>query len=208
MKYDHIFIDFDETLFEHAKFLTWLEKFLIAEHAMVPGAFRNKINEFHEVKSENLRLYKHAEHMREATGKSWEYISGEIERALRQSHVDFCYPEAHDLLELLHESDADMRILTYGNGEYQRFKIRTCRVIQSLNIPVHVVARPKNEFLLEVLPNTRGVLVDDKRLHLPPNWDSVWINRAEKLYEAKQLDERTYQISSLDQLPPLLTPKQ
>lgn len=193
-----LFLDFDETLFNHKAYLEWLENFL-KKYGIKPGSFLQELDEFHEIKGENMRLYDHAGHMYRVSGKDWDYISGEVEDALMKNEQDFCYPDVHDFLESV--KNQNPRILTYGNGEYQRFKINRCKRIKKLHIPVHVVTRAKGEFLKNEFPNQPGVLIDDKTpLYLPPHWLHVHINRKQELAKPKIISDRQVQISSLTQL--------
>lgn len=193
-----LFLDFDETLFNHMAYLKWLEDFL-KKYGVKPGSFLQEIDEFHEIKGENMRLYDHAGHMYRVSGKDWDYISGEVESALMKNEQDFCYPDVHDFLDSI--INLSPRILTYGNGEYQRFKIGRCKHIKKLHIPVHVVNRAKGEFLKKEFPDQSGVLIDDKTpLYLPANWLHVYINRKEELANPKITSDRQVQINNLTQV--------
>ena len=98
--------------------------------------------------------------MRITTGRSWGLISGELEKEMSQGEYDFCYADAHDFIKRAVASDWDVRILTYGNGEYQRYKIKTCRLLSELRIPVHVVTEPKKDFLRREIGTTEGAVLD------------------------------------------------
>jgi hypothetical protein len=200
-----VFIDFDETLFNHYAYLDWAELFL-KKFGMSPGAYRKTVDSFHTDMGEKLRLYNHEDHILSASGKQWSYISGEFERELSKNNHDFCYDDAHAFLHEITKSPYDVRILTYGNGEYQRYKIKTCKTLEKLHIPVHVVTQPKREFLAENFSEVAGILVDDKYpLNLPKKWTHFWINRAEQLSAPKH-DKKTdtVQISGLNQVSSML----
>ncbi len=201
----NVFIDFDETLFNHYAYLDWAEQFL-KKFGMSPGAYRKTVDAFHTNMGEKLRLYNHEEHIFSASGKKWSYISGEFERELARNNHDFCYEDTHDFLHEIMKSPYDVRILTYGNGEYQRYKIKTCKTLGGLHIPVHVVTQPKREFLAENFSKSPGVLIDDKYpLNLPKGWTHFWINRATELNKPKY-DKNTnaVAISSLSQVASML----
>lgn len=175
-----IFLDFDETLFNHYAYLEWVDEFL-RDYKVEEGTYRKLISDFHTVKGENMRLYDHVGHIETVLGRSWGYISGELERAVGKGRHDFCYEDAHDFLKKIIDNPRyDVRILTYGHGEYQRYKIKTCRVLSELRIPIHVVTEPKKDFLKREFPDAEdGILIDDKHpLHLPQNWQHIWINRS------------------------------
>jgi len=196
-----LFLDFDETLFNHYAYLAWVDTFL-ENHAIEKGTYQKLISDFHTSMGENMRLYDHVGHIEAVLGRSWGYISGEIEQALEYQQKDFCYEDVHEFLEkITKKSKYDVRILTYGHGEYQRYKIRTCRVLSQLRIPIHVVNEPKREFLKREFPNVEGILIDDKHpLRLPPNWRHIWITRRENDSLADEQQSNVTKITSLLEL--------
>lgn len=202
MKYSHIFLDFDETLFCHEKYVLWADKTLSGLLDKPPGFFKDGFWEFHEQLADpHLRIFHHEAHAQAVTGKGWDYISGELEKAQKPRKTDFCYPEVHGFLQWLHEQPVDVRILTFGKGDYQRYKINTCPIIKKLHIPVHVVTEPKRAFLArEFADISRGVLIDDKHpLQLPEKWDEIWINRKEIIDGPRAVSKTIKQIHTLMQ---------
>lgn len=173
-----LLVDFDETLFHHLKYIDWVDDFLLRRFNIGPGSFTKELDDFHGIKGENLRLYDHAGHIESITGKSWAYLSGEIEAELASTKADFCYEDAHEFIDYVHKK-YPTRLLTYGNGEYQRYKVHTCRLLTKLHIPMHVVGEAKASFLARDYPEVKqGVLIDDKGpLRLPSNWTHVWLQR-------------------------------
>lgn len=206
MKYSHIFLDFDETLFNHQAYVGWADNVLADRFNMQPGSYKNTFQGFHQqLEDPHLRLFQHREHAKFATGRDWSVVSGELENARKPSN-DYCYDEVHDFLEWVTSQDADVRILTFGDGDYQRYKIRTCSALSRLHIPVHVVHEPKREFLAREFKGIdRGVLIDDKSpLNLPNNWHELWIYRKEHLDQPRKLTEQRHQIHTLKQAPGVL----
>lgn len=191
-----LFLDFDETLFHHLSYIEWVDA-LLAKQGIKSGHFFNTLWDYHHSQGENLNLYDHATHTKEATGKDWSFMSGEFEKELQNYDRDFCYDDAHALIEKALKQDYDVRVLTYGNGEYQRYKIRTCKALSAYNIPIHVVTGPKTDFLKKYFDDEiGGVLIDDKQpLHLPSSWQHVWINR--KKSDGNSLEERVQEIHTL-----------
>lgn len=197
----HLFLDFDETIFNHTAFVDWMDNFFVQRFKIGASSFRDSLGQHHEYLPEGLRLYKHSEHVEKVTGRSWSYISGEMEREFRKRNVDFCYPEAHAAIKKLQGHHDDLRLLTYGFGEYQRFKISSCQLLRNSKIVIHVVSEPKTAFLQREFPNESGILVDDKYpLNLPGQWRHIWINRDKSLAKPVVKEEGVVQISKLSQL--------
>lgn len=194
-----IFIDFDETLFNHYTYIDWADAFL-AKFDVAPGGYKGTVDSFHEHMGEKLRLYKHEDHIEAASGKAWSFISGELDRALKQGDHDFCYEDTHQFLRTVVKNE-DVRILTYGNGEYQRYKMNICPVLSELRIPVHIVSQPKREFLKTYFNNEPGVLIDDKfPLHIEKPWSHIWINRISQKNElVLHPEENTVELNTLAQ---------
>jgi hypothetical protein len=147
-----------------------------------------------------LRWYRHAEHIKNITDESWELISGEVEKLVKSQAQDFCYPDAHDCLAWLVKQGSDVRILTYGDGEYQRFKLMTFSYLRSNPLPIHVTRRPKRDFIKRHFGQFRGVLIDDKfPLDLPKGWQHLWLDRQAKLNKPEQIKNDVIKIKSLNQ---------
>lgn len=197
-----LFLDFDETLFNHYAYLAWVDAFL-ENYGVEKGAYQKHITDFHAHMGENMRLYDHVGHIERVLDRSWGYISGELERELESCQSDFCYEDTHEFLERIAQNPKyDVRILTYGHGEYQRYKIKTCRVLSRLRIPIHVVNEPKKDFLKREFPSVKGMLIDDKYpLGLPSNWQHVWMKRTEDEEQPfSQSSRKVTKISSLRDL--------
>jgi hypothetical protein len=199
MKYNYFFVDFDETVFNHYAYLEWVDSFL-EQHNVIKGSFSVLVEDFHRFVIKNHRLYDHKGHIEKVTARSWEFLSGEIEKELSAGNHDFCYPEVHKALAAMVTKYPDVRLLTYGNGEYQRFKIKTCRYLSRLHLPIHVVNETKADFLRREFSAGRGVLIDDRYpLNLPENWAHIWVNRGVKLKQPQRINDSVIQVSNLKQ---------
>lgn len=174
------------------------------QYGSKPAIFASTIDEYHTHVGEGHRLYRHREHF-ELSGKPWQDVSEHMTQLIREQKQDFCYPEVHEVVERLVEKHADMAILTFGDVEYQNYKINHCSLLARLKLPVHVVNEPKRLYLAREFAKQPGILVDDKHpLNLPPNWTHIWVNRGSNINNAKKLAPTTWQISTMTQLPNLL----
>jgi FMN phosphatase YigB (HAD superfamily) len=203
----HIFLDFDETLFDHYAYGDWLDEQLhnTGKLSGGRGSFQGSMDDFHDtiaMKPVRMRLYRHAEHIKATTGLGWDFMSAEIEKLATKQAKDFCYPDAHTMVEWLKASPYDVRILTFGDGDYQRYKISLSGNQDIRELPIHVVRETKRDFLTREYGQIAGVLIDDKQpLDLPATWTHIWINRDEPLDAPKQFAPHVIQISTLDQVP-------
>ncbi len=200
--YDYIFVDFDETLFNHALLNDWVDHMLLSNgHIKQSGDYSKDVDAYHERLTPILRLYRHNDHFKDATQREWAYFAGELKARLRGQVCPFCYEDAHEFLRRAVESGADVRLLSFGDGEYQRFKIGLCAEIRKLDIPIHIVDRPKREFLAEHFGAIRGVLVDDKYpLDLPDNITHILIDRKGIYREQSAHDPRIITVTTLKEI--------
>lgn len=199
----HVFVDFDETLFDHYSYLDWFDEELHKDGVLPAGrgSFSAAIDDYHDIRLQKplLRLYRHEDHLSGVTGQDWQFVSGEMEKKVAERSNDFCYTDSHEFLRWLQGKQYDSRILTYGDGAYQRYKIGICKGAVS-SFPVHVTIVPKAEFLAAQFPHEKGVLIDDKYpLELPANWHHIWITRHERLKAPKMIGEHVHQVSNLEQ---------
>jgi FMN phosphatase YigB (HAD superfamily) len=184
--------------------LNWMDKSWQRLYKTQPGLFSETIDAFHTKIDEIHRWYHHRDHY-ELSGQPWNKVSGHMSKLIAQQNIDFCYPEVHRMLKQLTANGWEMSILTYGDEEYQLYKISHCKLLTELSLPVHVVDESKRLFLAREFPKQPGILVDDKYpLNLPSHWKHIWINRGQQLKTPVKVPDGTWQISSLDQLPALL----
>lgn len=178
----HLFIDFDETLFEHLAFQAYSANMLNQLYDIDPQRYLENFDPYHEVQQGMHRLYQHEDHLRDTTGLEWDTYSGQLTESVRRDEAaHFCYDDAHEFVEEASKSGMSVRLLTYGIEAYQRFKISLCPVIGRL--PVHIVCEPKGDFLSRHFSDAsiKGILVDDKiPIPLPDNWQHIWLNRNER----------------------------
>ncbi|MCW1908089.1 MAG: hypothetical protein KIH63_001970 [Candidatus Saccharibacteria bacterium] len=203
-KLDYIFIDFDETLFEHYAFAAWIEDLLHekGELTMGKGSFMASINAYHEVLQQVplLRLYRHRDHYAYTTKSGWQALSAEIHKQAKTSKADFSYPDAKRFIDVVNGFGVTVKILTYGDQEYQLFKIASCTVSGVAHLETEVILEPKSSYIASTYAGTRGVLVDDKYpLSLPDGWVHIWLDREATLTAPKQLEHGVIKVANLDQ---------
>lgn len=204
MKYQKVFIDFDETLCDHLAMLSWIDATWEKVYKTPSKHFSGTVDQHHTVIDEIHRLYRHRDHYA-LSGMVWEEVSVRMSEMIAEEGVDFCYPEVHKALEVLVAAHDDVALLTFGDEEYQLYKIQQCPLLRKLKLPVHVVAEPKRDYLARDFPETQGVLVDDKQpLGLPINWHHIWVNRSNR--EAKLTASET-EISDLSKLEKIIIDK-
>jgi hypothetical protein len=145
------------------------------------------IDKYHEEVFPRHRMYRHRDHSKDILKKEWEKFSGDVmaeynkERAHTQTECLFCYEDGHAMLRELVKKNADVRILSFGDEGYQRFKMSLCSVISALSLPVHIVEQPKKYYFTKHHPSDVCVLVDDKPdLDLPSNTTHILIDRNRK----------------------------
>jgi FMN phosphatase YigB (HAD superfamily) len=198
-KYDLIFVDFDETLFDHAAMNRWLDGVMAGEGLIEPGAYFDTIGIYHEQLTPILRRYRHADHFSDIVKKDWAYMAGYIKTKVQSQPCQFCYPDSHDFLRRCVSSGVDTRILSFGHGDYQRFKMNMCAVLSELDLPIHIVDAPKTQFLKKHFAHLKkGALVDDKYpLDLPSNITHALIDRGD-IYRGRVDDELVVYMRTLN----------
>lgn len=197
----HLFLDFDGTLFDHIAYVAWIDGVLAEKFDIEPGDFQASKDAYYADLGHDARMYQPTKHIEEKVGKSWNFVLGEIQNEQQSQGAHFCYPDAHEMLVQLKTMTFDLRILTFGHGEYQRFKLNTCRFLHDQHIPAYVVDEPKRHFLATHFPDDQGILVDDKYpLRLPDNWQHVWLDRSLTTINPTNLPDTTIRICNLKQL--------
>ena len=173
-----LYIDFDETLFDHRGYVAFVSGLLAGEEDI--SRYTSTFDDYHDVQDtvRMLRLYRHRDHIADALGYEWGHYSNSVRSAVMQNKQDFCYPEVHEFLEYIDTlGDVDVALLTYGDPEYQLYKISLCE--HTKRLPVTVVQEPKADYIARYHTADHGVLLDDKApQRLSGSWQHIWVNRA------------------------------
>lgn len=187
-----LFIDFDGTLFDRWAFLQWFDVFLEGYGAK-KGQFIASARSFYKANG----IYDHKGHLKAIAGREWDFISGEIEKMVKVQGLQFYYGDALKFLKEAKKcSDFEVRVLSYGSPDFQRFKIGLCEEVIEMNMPVHITQRQKKDFIINSFnKGQEGILVDDKHpLGLPKGWLHIWVNRSEDSgYNKTHLSHSAYE---------------
>ena len=193
-----LYIDFDETLFNHELFIQWISGQVSEKLHIDVSRYVNSFDEYHKAIDTIHRLYDHESHISETLGLSWDEFLELAHTAVNQYRPDLLYSGADQLVyDAIRSDEFDtVAILTYGDNTYQRFKIGLCDQIK--HVEVVVVDVPKREYLLKQT-DEHGVLVDDKGpLHLPRNFKHAWVDRSNPKIKPTENDYDVHMGDRLD----------
>ena len=101
-----------------------------------------------------------------------------VRRALHDFKAEvFIYSDVAAFLK--NTMDIDRAILTFGNDDYQQFKLSFCPELAGMS--VHTTRSYKSEYIKKYWPSTPTILVDDKLLvgTLPNNTNFIHIDRVQ-----------------------------
>lgn len=193
-----VFVDFDRTLFNLDLFIEYIDSFLVTNFEVRPGDYVATISGYYVgTTSQGMRLYDHQSHIQELTGRSWQFVTQLIQEEIEKKGSNFYYHDSFDfLLKGIHEKQ-DIRILTFGNKDYQGFKMATNPIFAQLGLKVYIVQESKGHFLQTHFPESQGILIDDMYpLELPEQWQHILMCR--DTYPAGVLPDTQKIVTSLD----------
>lgn len=164
-----VYLDLDRTLFKTSAVST-LWEFITELHPEIGDAFAGREAFYHYV--DDLYYYDMSAHLA-SLGLEPESTYGEI---INSPYADgrFEYEGAGELVETLLSRGYEIRIMTFGSDDYQRFKAALCPSL--LGLPIVTTIRPKPEVLEELEEGCW--LVDDRPLgdELPGNVSFVQVS--------------------------------
>ncbi|MGH7196282.1 MAG: hypothetical protein ACREGJ_00765 [Candidatus Saccharimonadales bacterium] len=160
------YLDLDRTLFDTERFV--LELFKVAGRIYREKGVRRMrlLTDLpHQIRYVgDLSYYPFFDHLAEY-GVDTQEAKKLLYEALKDN--DFLYKDAHELLDWLESHGIQPHILTFGDKDYQSFKISLAPRLQ--NLPVTIVQESKGAFLARQACES-AILVDDKLVTDLPEW--------------------------------------
>jgi hypothetical protein len=176
-----LFVDFDRTLFDTAKFTTELWKAVARRYDLDTEKAKAEGQSYFSYVG-NLYDYDFFAHMRSMTGQSDAAIADAVREDL--AGQDFRYADSGEAFAWANEGH-DVRILTFGNEPYQRLKLSL--TAEFMDLPIMIIREAKGEYLGWAHAAQQGWLVDDKPdQRLPIGFKEINLNRASDLPIAQQ----------------------
>jgi hypothetical protein len=164
-----VYLDLDRTLFKTDK-LREVWEYIEAQYPMAVGAYDSRETFYYYV--DDLYYYDMGGHLASLGLEPQDVYADVAEAGFADGRFE--YDGCHELIETLEKHGADIRILTFGADDFQRFKVSLCPSLQGLE--VMTTLRSKAELLDEL--EQECWLVDDKMLgdELPGNVSFVQVN--------------------------------
>lgn len=191
-----IYVDFDRTLFDTAKFIDVRDGVLKKEFG-IELTNEDTLNFYQYV--DDLYLYDFYDHMAKL-GLTSDDVDKRLKPAMTQVCQSFVYDDAREIVDVI-----DFKILTFGQVGYQSFKFEFAPELEG--IEKIVVFEHKDEYIVRQHGEDRVVLVDDKidasRQHHTIDFIHLDRQGAQSMWQ----DETGLHISSLQYLSDALDSK-
>lgn len=164
-----VYLDLDRTLFKTGN-VKVLWEYIAQQYPEIGDAFAGRETYYHYV--DDMYYYDMSAHLT-SLGLEPELVYGELGNSI-YADGRFEYEGAGELIEALLSYGYDVRIMTFGTDDYQRFKASLCPSL--LGLPIVSTLRPKPEVLEEL--EEECWLVDDRPLgdELPGNVSFVQVS--------------------------------
>jgi hypothetical protein len=147
-------MDLDRTLFDTELFFNTVWSYVGGYYGLDDANEKSKAKEYFDAYGDSYD-YRFFDHLRESIGADFdqeEFVRG----AKQELSGTFLYSDVTpEVLEMTHA------ILTFGNREYQTFKLSLCPELA--DVERHIVLETKGEYISRTF-KTPTVLVDDKDL--------------------------------------------
>lgn len=176
-----LFVDFDRTLFDTARFTTQLWEVVGRRYGIDVQAAKQEGKAYYNYVG-RLYDYDFFTHMRQLTDESDSAILQAVCQDL--AGQGFLYDDSDEAFAWDREG-YDVRVLTFGNEPYQRLKLALAPRI--LELPVVIIRESKADYLASAHAMQQGWLVDDKPdQRLPAGFKEINLNRTADLPISQQ----------------------
>lgn len=137
-----VYLDLDRTLFRTENTLDiWFEVSQLYPEVDAPREYNSRDDFLHHVG--DLSYHDFSAQLRTLEIDPVAAYEQLIETDLANGRFEF--PGVRELVESLKSHGADVRILTFGQDDFQRFKVALCPSL--VDLPVVTTMRPKHEYL-------------------------------------------------------------
>lgn len=171
-------MDLDRTLFDTDRFIEGVWSYAGELYGLDIEAERLRAKQFYDMYG-NSYDYRFFDHLRDCVGADFDqedFVRG----AKRALSGQFLYADVTpQVIDIIHA------ILTFGNTQYQMFKLSLCPELEGIDY--HIVLEPKGAYISRTFP-VPTLLVDDKDLKgecVPPAY-ALRIDRSLEEREAKE----------------------
>lgn len=169
-----LLIDFDRTLFDSGRFIAAWWSWLGQRYGLSAEQELSRIDDFYSYVGDwrNYDFMSHLASLQLPT--TVEQVMTDGRQAL--TGQDFLYSDARRLLARV--ADREVRIVTFGNAAYQRYKLSFCGDLDHL--PVDIIEEDKADYVTRRYGDRSVVLIDDKLLDgLPSSIHFVHLDRSQ-----------------------------
>lgn len=171
-------MDLDRTLFDTNRFIERVWSYAGERYHLNVEIERLRAKQFYDIYGDSYD-YRFFDHLRDCVGADFDQADF-ILSAKRTLSGQFLYPDVTPQL-----IDAIHAILTFGNKEYQMFKLSLCPELEGIDC--HIVLEPKGAYISRTFPMPT-LLIDDKDLKgecVPPAY-AIQIDRSLEAEDAKE----------------------
>lgn len=195
-----VYIDFDSTLYDTAKFADDLATMLCERFRIDKDTYRKASRDyFAHPGLGGYDFTAHTSAFNIPTDVAWATLDALV------GDKDYLYPDAAEFIASLFKAGLRPKVLSFGEQRFQEIKIKAAlpHLLKRTTLGTHdmeyyVVFKKKREHILENHPGERGVLVDDvPDQQLPSGFTEIHIDRKAAL-AAPEKDGDVYRVGSLD----------
>ena len=190
MKFERIYLDLDRTLLDTDMFTTAVFSAVDSLYQIPSEQLHAEIPDYY-IYHGQLRYYDFFAHMT-ALGLDPQQVEADVRAYL--SGGDFLFPDAHDLVKFLADTDIEVSIVSFGPANYQEFKYSLLEPLHEL--PFATIMDDKADYLAAQEPK-ESLLVDDKLASPLPSWCTQFVIDRKLTKETEQQTHRLWRVNSL-----------